>query len=60
MEPLHQALESYTNREWVGKYRREGVATLAAHDWKSLKRKPGLGLRKLRGLVEMLAIAAAE
>jgi hypothetical protein len=55
-----QALESYTNREWVAKYRREGVATLAAHDWKALKRKPGLGLRKLRILVEMFAIAAAE
>ncbi|OYV05134.1 MAG: abortive phage infection protein [Verrucomicrobiales bacterium VVV1] len=53
-----QALESYTNREWVAKYRREGVATLAAHDWKSLKRRPGLGLKKLRVLVEMFAIAA--
>jgi hypothetical protein len=54
-----QALESYTNREWVSKYRREPVATLAAHDWKSLKRKPGLGMKKLRILVEMFAIAAA-
>jgi hypothetical protein len=54
-----QALESYTNREWVSKYRREPVATLAAHDWKSLKRKPGLGMKKLRVLVEMFAIAAA-
>jgi hypothetical protein len=55
-----QALEAYTNREWLPKYRREAVATLAAHDWKSLKRKPGVGLKKLRALVEMFAIAAAD
>jgi hypothetical protein len=55
-----QALEAYTNREWVPKYRREGVATLAALTWPELKRKPGLGLRKLRVLVEMFAIAAAD
>lgn len=55
-----QALEAYTNREWVPKYRREAVATLAAHDWKSLKRKPGLGIKKLRILAEMFAIAAAD
>ena len=54
------ALEAYTNREWVPKYRRASVATLAAHDWKSLKRKPGIGLKKLRVLVEMFGIAAAD
>lgn len=55
-----QALEAYTNREWVSKYRRASVATLAAHDWKSLKSKPGIGLKKLRMLVEMFAIAAED
>jgi hypothetical protein len=55
-----QALEAYTNREWVPKYRREAVATLAALSWPELKRKPGLGLKKLRILVEMFAIAAAD
>ena len=55
-----QGLEAYTNREWVSKYRRASVATLAGHDWKSLKRKPGIGLKKLRTLVEMFAIAAAD
>jgi hypothetical protein len=55
-----QGLEAYTNREWLPKYRRASVATLAAHDWKSLKRKPGIGLKKLRVLVEMFAIAVAD
>jgi len=55
-----QALEAYTNREWVTKYRRASVATLAAHDWKSLKGKPGIGMKKLRALVEMFAIAAVD
>jgi hypothetical protein len=55
-----QALEAYTNREWVSKYRRASVATLAAHDWKSLKRKLGIGLKKLRVLVEMFYTAAAD
>ncbi|MEI6398338.1 MAG: AIPR family protein, partial [Pseudomonadota bacterium] len=55
-----QALEVYTNREWVSKYRRASVAALAAHDWNSLKRKPGVGLKKLRALVEIFAIAAAD
>ena len=54
------ALEAYTNREWVPKYRRASVATLAAQDWNSLKKKPGIGLKKLRNLVEMFAIAAAD
>lgn len=55
-----QALEAYTNREWVTKYRREAVASLAALDWSALKKKPGLGVKKLRILVEMLAIAAHD
>jgi len=33
---------------------------MAALDWSSLKRKPGVGLKKLRCLVEMFAIAAAD
>ena len=55
-----QGLEAYTNREWLPKYRREAVATLAALDWKALKKKPGLGIKKLRVLVEMFAIAAND
>ncbi len=55
-----QALEAYTNREWVSKYRREAVATLAGLEWNTLKKKPGLGTKKLRMLVEMLAIAARD
>ena len=55
-----QGLEAYTNRIWVPKYRREAVAALASLDWNELKSKPGLGLIKLRTLVEMFAIAAAD
>ncbi|MBX3743220.1 MAG: AIPR family protein [Akkermansiaceae bacterium] len=54
------ALEAYTNRTWVPKYRRASVAALAALDWKSLKGKPGIGVKKLRALVEMFAIAASD
>jgi hypothetical protein len=55
-----QGLEAYTNREWVSKYRRKPVASFAANDWKELKRMPGLGTKKLKTLVEMFAIAAAD
>lgn len=56
-----QGLEAYTNRTMgAPKYRREAVAGLAGLDWKTLQRKPSLGLKKLRALVEMFAIAAAD
>ncbi len=55
-----QGLEAYTNRVWVPKYRREAVASLAALDWNALRLKPGLGLKKLRTLIEMFAIAAQD
>jgi hypothetical protein len=55
-----QGLESYTNRIWISKYRREAVATLAALDWSELRKKKGLGLKNIRTLVEMFAIAAAD
>lgn len=55
-----QGLEAYTNREWVAKYRRKPVASFAANDWKALKRMPGLGVKRLKGLVEMFCIAAND
>jgi len=55
-----QALEAYTNRQWVNSYRREAVATLAAHDWEALRARPGLGVTRLRALVEIFAIAAED
>jgi len=55
-----EGLEAYTNRAWVPKYRRETVSSFASLDWPALRTKPGLGLRKLRGLVEMFAIAAHD
>lgn len=55
-----QGLEAYTNREWVAKYRRKPVASFAANDWKTLKKMPGLGTKKLKAMVEMFAIAAVD
>lgn len=55
-----QGLEAFTNRVWVPKYRRETVAGFAGLDWGALKSRPGLGMKKLRALVEMFAIAAKE
>ena len=55
-----EGLEAYTNRAWVPKYRRATVSSFASMDWAALRLKPGLGLRKLRGLVEMFAVGALD
>jgi hypothetical protein len=55
-----EGLEAYTNRTWVPRYRREAVSSFAAMDWITLRMKPGLGLKKLRSLVEMFAASAAN
>ena len=55
-----EGLEAYTNRAWVPRYRREMVSSFATMDWAELRMKPGLGLKKLRGLVEMLAVGAQD
>ena len=55
-----QGLEAYTNREWVARYRRKPVASFAANEWRDLKQMPGLGVIKLKGLVEMFCIAAND
>ena len=38
--------------------RRDLVSSCATLRWEQLHSRPGLGLKKIRGLVEMLAIAA--
>ncbi len=55
-----EGMETYTNRTWAPKFRREAVAGFAAMDWAALRMKPGLGLKKLRGLVEMFSVAARD
>ena len=55
-----EGLEAYTGRIWVPKYRRESVAAFAALNWAILRDKQGLGLKKLRSLVEMFAIAVKD
>ena len=53
-----EGLEAYTNRLWVPRYRRETVSSFATMDWQAIRMKPGLGLKKLKSLVEMFAVAA--
>jgi hypothetical protein len=53
-----EGLEAHTSKEWVRSRRRDPVASYAALSWDQLRKRPGLGLRKLRTLVEMFAIAA--
>jgi hypothetical protein len=53
-----EGLEAYTGKEWVRTRRRDPVSSYAALAWDQLRLKPGLGLKKIRGLLEMLAIAS--
>lgn len=55
-----EGMETYTNRTWAPKFRREAVSSFASMDWTALRAKPGLGLKKLRGLVEMFSVAARD
>lgn len=52
-----EILETYTGKTWVPAKGRDTVASYAGLDWKKLRMKPGLGLKKLRLLVEMFAAA---
>ncbi len=51
-------LEIRTGCEWVRNRRRELVSSYAVLTWDQLRLRSGLGLRKIRALVEMFAIAA--
>ena len=55
-----EGLEAYTGREWVRTRRRDPVSSYAVLTWEQLRQRPGLGLKKMRSLVEMFAIAAQE
>ncbi len=52
-----EVLETYTGKTWVPAKRRDSVASYAGLGWEKLRMKPGLGLKKLRLLVEMFAAA---
>lgn len=53
-----EGLEAYTGREWVRTRRRDMVSAYAVLTWDQLRQRPGLGLKKIRELGEMFAIAA--
>lgn len=53
-----EGLEAYTGKEWIRTKRRDPVSQYAVLTWEQLRRRPGLGLKKIRTLVEMFAIAA--
>lgn len=55
-----EGLEACTGKKWVGSRRRELVSSYARLTWEQLRMLPGLGLKKLRALVEMFLIAAEE
>ena len=52
-----EGLEAFTGKVWVSSKRRDLVASYATMTWEQLRMKPGLGLKKLRILVEMFASA---
>ena len=53
-----EGLEAYTGREWIRTRRRDMISSYAVMTWDQLRQRPGLGLKKIRALVEMFAIAA--
>ena len=52
-----EVLETFTGKTWVPAKRRDTVASYAVLNWEMLRMKPGLGLKRLRLLVEMFAVA---
>ncbi len=51
-------LEAYTGKQWVRSRRNNHVSTYAGLTWDQLCQQRGLGVKKIRGLIEMFAIAA--
>lgn len=52
-----EVLETCTGKTWVPAKRRDTVTSYAVLNWEKLRMKPGLGLKRLRLLVEMFAAA---
>ncbi len=49
-------LSALTNRTWTYSDPQELISSFAALTWEELRKRPGMGLKKLRTLVEMLEI----
>lgn len=52
-----EALEAFTGKSWVRSRRRDPVSSYAVLTWEQLRMRPGLGPKKVRDLVELLAAA---
>jgi hypothetical protein len=55
-----EGLEAYTGKQWVRAKRRDMVSTYAHLSWDSLLGRSGIGFKKAKQLLEMLAIAAKD
>jgi len=53
-------LEAETGQLWIATRRRDAIGTYADLPWERVRDQKGLGTKKLRGLVELLAAAARE
>lgn len=53
-------LEVLTGRQWVRSRSCDTVSSYAVLAWEQLRRRRGLGMKKIRNLVEMFAIAAQD
>ncbi len=53
-----ETLEAVTGKQWVRSRRHDTVWSYAVLTWDQLRQKRGLGLKKIRGLIEMFAIWA--
>ncbi|HSV98700.1 MAG TPA: AIPR family protein [Sedimentisphaerales bacterium] len=51
-------LEACTGKQWVRSRRYNHVSSYAVLTWEQLRKRRGLGMKKIRNLVEMFAIAA--
>ena len=48
-------IEALTGRSWTASKRGEPVQKYAGKDWSQLRAMPGMGLKKIRGLVELFS-----
>lgn len=53
-------LEAYSGLQWIAKKRNEFVRTYASLQWHELRGRPGIGLKKIATLIDLLKAAGAE
>ena len=51
-------LDALTGKEWVASKRGDVTHVYAVRSWEKLRSTPGMGLKKLRGLVALFSAAA--